>query len=64
MDGWAAVMRFAVNQNGKLRNIDNEKFGANWTYETKETIHTAAAPAVATLLRRIRKKADKKLRGR
>lgn len=63
-DGWSAVMRFAVNQNGKWRNIDNGKFGANWTFESEETIHTASAPAVAALLRRIRKRAGKRLRGR
>jgi hypothetical protein len=64
IDGWSAVMRFAVNQNGKWRNIDNGKFGANWTYEAEETIHTASAPAVAALLRRIRRKAGKRLRVR
>ena len=43
-EGWAAIMRFAVCQNGKWRNIDNGKHGANWTFEAEETIHTAAAP--------------------
>jgi hypothetical protein len=64
INGWAAVMRFAVCQHGKWRNIDNGKHGANWTFEANETIHTASAPAVAALVRRMRARVGQKLRGK
>ena len=38
--------------------------GANLTFESEETIHTSSAPAVAALLRRVRRYAGKRLRGR
>ena len=63
-EGWAAIMRFAVCQNGKWRNIDNGKHGANWTFEAEETIHMAAPPAVAAFVRYLRNQLGKKLRGK
>ena len=44
--------------------IDNGKNGADWTFATSEAIHTASAPAVAALLRRLSSVAGKKLRDR
>ena len=44
-------MRLALNQHGDWRNIDNGKHGANWTFRANKTIRTAAAPAVAALMR-------------
>ena len=63
-DGWAAIMRFGVLQNGKWLMIDNGKHGANWTFASDETIHTSAAPAVAASLRRLMCLSGKRLRGR
>ena len=61
---WASIMRFAVRQNDKYRMIDNGRHGANWTYAAEETIHTTSAAAAAACVRRLRRLADRKLRGK
>ena len=57
------MMRFALDQKGKIRLIDNGAEGHNETFGAAETIHTTSSSAVAGVARCFRKHAGKKLKG-
>ena len=54
-------MRFALDQHGKIRLIDNGANGLNETFGSEETIHTTSSAAAATLARCYRKHVGRRL---
>ena len=60
---WRALPRYAIDQNGKWRLIDNGKAGQhNGTYEAYETIHTTCTSAGVCSARRFRRLIGKALK--